>query len=155
MVKDTSISLEYNNVLLDGREDITFSLVGENKLKIILEVDYNYQDYHEDIINSKEYKIIVKDTIYPVINGLSDKTIYVGDNINLEEGIMAVDEKEGEVSFTVEGNVDNKKAGTYEVLVKATDHNGNVTEDTFKVTKFDCMPLTKSSRDYTIIKLEE
>lgn len=26
-------------------------------------------------------------------------------------------------------------------------------EDTFKVTKFDCTPLTKSSRDYTIIKL--
>lgn len=26
-------------------------------------------------------------------------------------------------------------------------------EDTFKVTKFDCMTLTKSSRDYTIIKL--
>ena len=26
-------------------------------------------------------------------------------------------------------------------------------EDTFKVTKFDCMPLTNSSKDYTIIKL--
>lgn len=27
-------------------------------------------------------------------------------------------------------------------------------EDTFRVTKFDCIPLTKASRDYTIIKLK-
>ncbi len=134
MYQDTSISLEYNNILLEGSEDITFSLVGENKLKMILETDYNYQNYHEDIISSKEYTVVVKDTIFPIINGLSDKTIYVGDNINLEEGIKAIDEKEGEVSFIVSGNIDNKKAGTYEVLVKATDQNGNVTEGTFKVT---------------------
>ena len=146
--KDTSISLEYNNVLLDGSEDITFSLVGENKLKIILETDYNYKNHHEDIISSKEYTILVKDTIYPVINGLSDKTIYVGDSINLVEGITATDEKEGEVSFTVEGSVDTKKAGTYEVLVKATDQNGNVVEGTFKVTvknKTTSKPNTNNS----------
>lgn len=152
LFKDTTISMEYNNVLLKEGEEITFSLIGENKIKVILECDYNYKNYHQDVLSSREYTINVKDTIFPVLNGVSDKTITVGDNLDLTEGITATDEREGNILVQYEGTVDTKKAGTYKITIYAVDANGNRSAQDMNVTvknKTSSAPKPSTSKEET------
>ncbi len=86
------------------------------------------------ISQNKSYIITVDDSNYPIIEGVLDKTITVGDSINLKENITAYDVIDGDVDIKIDGSVDNTKAGVYEIKVSATDKNNNLTSQTFKVT---------------------
>lgn len=77
---------------------------------------------------------VIEDTDAPVINGIQDREITVGDDIDIMEGIVAVDYIDGVVETTIEGEVDTKTAGEYTITVKATDNSGNTAEQSFKVT---------------------
>lgn len=63
-------------------------------------------------------------------NRLTDEEITEGDTIDLKQGITARDEIDGNLEIVVEGEVDTNKVGEYEIKVKATDNN---TEVTYKV----------------------
>jgi hypothetical protein len=69
---------------------------------------------------------VIRDTIPPVFEGLTDIDIgkfYVPDYL---DGVRAVDEKDGEVTFTYDvSGVNQSVAGTYYVVYTAVDASGN------------------------------
>lgn len=83
--------------------------------------------------NSTEFTFIYDKTA-PVIEA-NDRTINVGEDIDLMEGVRAYD---GTVDLTasieVTGTVDNTQSGQYEVTYKVTDQAGNTTEKTITIT---------------------
>lgn len=97
-----------------------FSLIGNQAVNILLEDESNNQTELSAILTVKE------DKEAPVISGVKDKTVYIGDAVSYKSGISATDNKDGEVSFTVNSSkVNLKKEGSYEVVYTATDSAGN------------------------------
>lgn len=94
---------------------------------------------------SKEFKVDVevKDTNAPTIN-LKENEIAITEgenfdlNSNIEDVIDSVDgnlalDDETSPHYTIESDLDSNKPGEYNVTVKATDSNNNITETTYKV----------------------
>lgn len=94
----------------------------------------------------KEIKITVQDTKKPEIVLKKDKvTITAGDKLVLKDNVKSVkDPVNGNLKYSDKeikksgyyidkGKMDTKKAGTYEVVIKAFDANGNAAEKSFKV----------------------
>lgn len=78
---------------------------------------------------------VVVDTTPPTIKGLIElKEYVVGDEINLLEGVTAVDGVDGEVKVTVNPEtINNTKPGTHEVTYTAIDKSNNKAEITVTV----------------------
>ncbi len=117
---ETTYNIEINGVKVE--EEYTFDTVGD----IIININTTNDN------KNKTLKVV--DTIIPVISGVKNKTIIVGDKIDLLSGISAKDEIEGKIEVKTDSTVDTKKAGTYTVLVYAIDKNGNRAEASYKVT---------------------
>ncbi len=129
--ENTKITLKINDKEIKEGEKYVFNEIGKYKIDVKLE----YKNEESVIINEKNSEInIMADSEKPVISGISDKTITVGDKIDLKAGITAEDSVDGKLDVTIEGEVDNKKAGKYDIKVIATDKSGNKQEETFTVT---------------------
>ena len=134
---NTTINIEYAGNKISNKDNISFNVVGESKITIILKYTYKYKilkEINKDIEVKKDIILNVVDTIKPVITGVSNKEITVGDSINLLDGITAMDEADGPLEVKIEGTVDTNVAGTYNLKVYAEDLNGNRTEQEFNVT---------------------
>ncbi len=71
----------------------------------------------------------------PVIHGVQDIFIYVGEGVPYRAGISAADDRDGRIDFEViHDAVDHRTPGKYPILYRATDSSGNVTELTATVT---------------------
>ena len=117
------------NVKVDKVSGYDAKKVGGQTLKV------TFSDGDKSI--EKEIKITVQDTKKPEIVLKKDKiTITAGDKLNLKDNVKSVkDPVDGDLKYSIDkGKLDTKKAGTYEVVVKAFDANGNATEKSFKVT---------------------
>ena len=145
-------------IYVDGEEikdDAIISLdeVKTYEIKIELLYDYFYEENgetkSEQIKNSKTFTINVLDTIKPVLNGVKDKTITVGDKLDILSGITATDEKEGTLEVKYEGEVNTSKAGTYKVKIYAEDKNGNRVEQDMTITVKAKATTTKPSTGTT------
>lgn len=131
MKENTQITVKINDASISEGEKYVFDEVGQYKIDVRLE----YNQGKSLIVNEKSSEInIIADTEGPVISGISDKTITVGDKIDLKSGIVAEDKVDGILDVTIEGKVDTKKVGKYDIKVIATDKSGNKKEDTFTVT---------------------
>ena len=126
------------NIKVDKVQDFNAKKVGNQTLKV------TFTDGDKTI--QKDVKIIVKDTKRPEIVLKKDKvTITAGDKLNLKDNVKSVkDPVDGALKYSDKetkksgycidkGKLNTKKAGTYEVIVKAFDVNGNKTEKKFKV----------------------
>lgn len=82
------------------------------------------------------FDILIKDTKKPEIKFKKDTiTIEYGEDFDVSSNIEFVkDEHDGELKYTVEGNVDTKKAGEYIVKIIAEDSSKNFEAKEFKVT---------------------
>lgn len=136
------------------RNDQKYSFDKVGKIKIVIEMGYNYKykifkTVNKNIKVKKNTNIIVKDTKNPILEGITDKEIYVSSNIDLKEGIKAYDEIDGPLDILIEGNVDNNKPGIYSILVKAVDKNGNESSKTFNVTVMEKKQSISSNQPAT------
>ena len=126
------------NIKVDKVQDFNAKKVGDQTLKV------TFTDGDKTI--QKDVKITVKDTKKPEIVLKKDKvTITAGDKLNLKDNVKSVkDPVDGALKYSDKetkksgycidkGKLNTKKAGTYEVIVKAFDANGNKTEKKFKV----------------------
>lgn len=126
------------NVKVDKVNGFEEKKLGEQTLKVM------FTD--GDKTTEKEIKVIVKDTKKPVISLKKDKiTITAGDKLTLKDNVKSVkDPIDGDLKYSDKeikksgyyidkGKMDTKKAGTYEVVIKAFDANGNAAEKSFKV----------------------
>ena len=126
------------NIKVDKVQDFNAKKVGDQTLKV------TFTDGHKTI--QKDVKITVKDTKKPEIVLKKDKvTIAAGDKLDLKDNVKSVkDPVDGVLKYSGKeikksgyyidkGKLNTKKAGTYEVIIKAFDANGNKTEKKFKV----------------------
>lgn len=135
--KNTNITILINDEKLSNKDTFKFEKIGTYTIKVKLEYTYIYSlitFLTKNIENEKILKIVVVDKEKPIIEGVSNKEITVGDNINLQDGITATDNVDGEVEVKIDGTVDNEKPGNYDIKVIATDKSGNTEEVTFTVT---------------------
>ena len=149
-VKDSSIGKDgvYSRLDLKLHDDNKVDYVEVNGKKIELsdntwsdlnDKNAGYKEGENTVIcydiagNATEFTFIYDKTA-PVIEA-NDRTINVGDDIDLMEGVRAYD---GTVDLTasieVTGTVDNTQSGQYEVTYKVTDQAGNTTEKTITIT---------------------
>lgn len=164
--ENIGVSLYLNDKKISKNKEYSFLDSGISNIKIVVkktsdkELQFvidkssiinfikNYKIKVAPIINEYETKVKVNvtDTNKPEINGVSDKEIIVGTNIDLKEGITATDKVDGNLDFEIDGSVDINKAGEYLIKVKAKDKNNNETIKEFKVIvkEKDKVIITKS-----------
>ena len=71
----------------------------------------------------------------PVFEGLSDKTVYLGEGVSYRAKVRAVDDRDGEIDFSVDSStVRTDRVGSYTVTYTASDTAGNKTEVAITVT---------------------
>lgn len=140
--------VDVTNVQLSFQEEPDYNKVGEQDVQILL----------EDTSGNKTVKvaklIIKEDTESPVINGIQAYTIFAGESIDFEKGIVVTDNRDESVKLTVDTNAVNfDKAGQYEVVYNATDKSGNVVSVTTSVTvKEDTeAPIITGVKNQTVI----
>ena len=77
---------------------------------------------------------VLEDTTKPEFSGLSTMTVEKGASPNYTKGVLAIDDRDGEVAFTYDDSkVDLSTAGTYYVTYKATDSSGNTVSSRRKI----------------------
>lgn len=147
--------LQINNEEQQTDNTYKFMQINDNKIKCtIYEVDSSKKVLNINIDNSsflnffknftikyepqeieleKEYNYKVIDTQKPIIEGVADKEIFKGDDIDLKAGISAKDPVDGELEVSIEGEVKKDEVGEYPIKVKAIDKNSNESTAEFKV----------------------
>lgn len=123
-----SQAIAVGDVNLSSNDEITYVTAG---------------DYDNNIVVTdnagNETKVPVKISVInaPTINGVTDKTITVGDTIDYMAGVTATDGKGADITSSVQVDssaVNTGAAGTYQVAYKVTDTNGYTGSATSNVT---------------------
>ena len=139
-IKTSDFNLKDGQKLYVNNTEITsesFKLdkLGDNQVKITSELTYKDTFKKEHNINtSKIVTYKVEDKTPPEITGNEDKTITVGDTIDIKANVKATDNVDGEVEVKVEGNVDTNTEGQYKIKYIAEDKSGNKTEKENTIT---------------------
>lgn len=78
---------------------------------------------------------VTKDDTPPVIDGVKDLDVYIGDSITYMDKVTVTDDYDENPVIDVDtSNVNLYEEGTYEVTYKATDFSGNETSITINLT---------------------
>ena len=97
----------------------------------------------------------------PVILGVANKTIKVGDSFDAKAGVTATDEEDGNLTskITVTGSVNSKVAGQYTITYNIIDNDGNKTTQSMVVSvvpvNVHVTSLVGTNRYDTAIKLSQ
>lgn len=136
--KDTIEVMVGDNNYQKPKMTCTFFNKKVSNIKITKNIDINKLGEQEVIYECEKsffkknasVKYNVVDKIVPELEVDSDEkiSIYVNDNYN-EPTVKAEDNYDGDITDRVEkiGEIDNKKAGTYEIEYKVQDSSGNET----------------------------
>lgn len=123
-----SQAIAVGDVNLSSNDEITYVTAGDYDNNIVVTDDAG-----------NETKVPVKISVInaPTINGVTDKTITVGDTIDYMAGVTATDGKGVDITSSVQVDssaVNTGAAGTYQVAYKVTDANGYIGSATSNVT---------------------
>ena len=116
-----------NGLISSKNKIIDSSKVGT--VRVILET--------ENLVKKKNYykfKILVKDTIKPVITYNKEISITEGDSIDLLNGVSVYDNSLEEIKANVVGDYNINAAGVYNLKYVAEDSSHNVTTEDFVLT---------------------
>ncbi|MBR2407868.1 MAG: transglutaminase domain-containing protein [Lachnospiraceae bacterium] len=101
---------------------------GEQEVEIVAE------DASGNRSTGKCKLVLEKDTIAPVISGVEQRTVYIGDSVAYKKGITVTDNVDEKPKLEIDTSaVDLKKVGWYEVIYTATDSVGNTVSETMKL----------------------
>lgn len=133
-----------NIEILYGNLDITYPSM--------YDVTYNITDSSG---NKTEFirTIYVEDTIAPVMTGLNNLEINLGDEIDLLNGVSAIDNGDGDLttSIVVTGHVNVNIPGTYTINYEVSDLFGNTTTQSVDIkVKDNIKPELNNVTDKTI-----
>lgn len=116
-----------NGLISSKNKIIDSSKVGT--VRVILET--------ENLVKKKNYykfKVLVKDTIKPVITYNKEISITEGDSIDLLNGVSVYDNSLEEIKANVVGDYNINAAGVYNLKYVAEDSSHNVTTEDFVLT---------------------
>lgn len=123
-----SQAIAVGDVNLSSNDEITYVTAGDYDNNIVVTDDAG-----------NETKVPVKISVInaPTINGVTDKTITVGDTIDYMAGVTATDGKGADITSSVQVDssaVNTGAVGTYQAAYKVTDANGYIGSATSNVT---------------------
>lgn len=123
-----SQAIAVGDVNLSSNDEITYVTAGDYDNNIVVTDDAG-----------NETKVPVKISVInpPTINGVTDKTVTVGDTIDYMAGVTATDGKGADITSSVQVDssaVNTGAAGTYQAAYKVTDANGYTGSATSNVT---------------------
>lgn len=121
---------EENLKKLDSKKIIWNDLKLENNNLLPVGEYSGYISYRNKKIT---LKLVVVDDIAPIIDGVKDITIFVGDKVDLIKNIKVTDNSGDELDIKIEGNYDINKSGEYNLSYLAVDNSGNKTKEDFKL----------------------
>ena len=81
----------------------------------------------------KSIKLTVKANNVPIISGVQDHTLAVGDEFEPSKGVEVIDE-DADIELVIESNVNTRIPGVYKVIYKATDSGNKTTREESIVT---------------------
>lgn len=123
--------LEGVSVTDNSGEKITAAVEGSYDIHTVGDYQLTYVAYDSSRNRAEEtFTLSVTDRESPVITFTGYREIFVGNDIDLLEGVSAADNSGEEITVTVEGSYDIHKAGTYELKLVAYDSSLNKTEET-------------------------
>lgn len=172
LIGDKKIVLNYGDEYNESgylgkllKKDITQDIKITNTIKEQIgkyKVIYSYKFLFYNIKQTRTVE--VKDIKGPKIE-LTNGTVYevIENEIYLEPGFIAIDNKDGDVTNKVEvnGTVDTTKLGEYKIKYEVTDSNNNQTNVTRTVKVVKKNPLQMSVLEYNLdgwydeVKLKE
>jgi hypothetical protein len=113
MAGETGLTASY-------KEAPDFTLTGDQSVVIVL------SDESGNTIEQTVTMSVQADTEPPVLSGVADKTVYIGQTVSYKKGVAVTDNKDEKVDFQVDNSkVNLKKAGSYPLTYTATDASGN------------------------------
>lgn len=120
-----------------GQKEIPFEFVNDDNIKV---------KYH--------YDIHVVDTTAPLIWLGNSYNVKKGTEINLTEKILCGDNYDNKPKCEVVGDYNLNETGSYSLVFKATDKNGNTEEQPFTLNVYEPQPssnnnTTPSEKTYT------
>ncbi|WP_066889457.1 glycosyl hydrolase family 18 protein [Clostridium nigeriense] len=132
----------YDGKLIKPGQTMTFDLnIAEdiNNLNGLLSIELAQRMYSTSPEMGRQViygSTTTPDNTAPVINGVTNKQIYVGDTFNTLTGVTASDKEDGDLTskISVTGSVDTSKAGTYNLTYSVTDSKGLTTTATAIIT---------------------
>lgn len=120
--------------------DVKVSVKSDKELDLDPDKDTTYKLTYTatDIYGNKAEEVItltVSANQAPVISGVKDHIIQVGDNFSPEDGVTVKDDKDINIELKVDSDVNTKIPGTYKVSYSATDSGGKTSrvQSTVKV----------------------
>ncbi|SFR77813.1 immunoglobulin-like domain-containing protein [Anaeromicropila populeti] len=135
-------------VFEDGAESKSYDTAGTYTEKVAV------TDASENKTIIEVTFVIVSDTIKPVLHGLKNRTVYIGETIEYLKSVTAIDNKDGDLTNKIEVDstkVDLSKAGTYTVTYSVADSAGNTAKKNKKITvKKDKAPVLSGIKNRTV-----
>ena len=113
-----------NGTLINGDEDVDTSKLGDVKVVLV------FKD-NDSVEQKKSTSVKIVDTTKPVIEGKTEWTTYVGNDVNLLDGVSVTDNSKEEITAIVVGDYDKNTVGTYNLKYEAVDSSGNKEEFAF------------------------
>ena len=113
-----------NGTIITDKELVDTSKLGKKEVRLKI------KNYFKKIRNYV-YEIEIVDKEEPSIEYSDRLSTTVGTEINLLEGVKAIDNSNDNIEITVEGDYDFNKEGTYELYYVAKDSSGNTKKEKF------------------------
>ena len=114
--------VDHSAVTVTYQQVPELTVVGSVNVTLVLTDAYGNTATVESVIN------VIPAANAPHFEGLKDLYIRLGNTIAYKADVTALDDKDGQLSFTVDASsVDNMTEGTYTVYYSATDSDGNTT----------------------------
>jgi hypothetical protein len=116
-LKDIS---DVSDVIVTYKSAPDFSKLGEQEIVLIL------KDSSGNTAELPVTMTVEEDKQAPEFQGVSDKLVYIGDSVSYKKGVTVTDNKDKDLSFSVDNSkVNLKKEGIYTVTYTAKDTSGN------------------------------
>lgn len=116
------------NVTVTYKRQPDFKEIGQQSIAIILtDEGKNVTEYYTSLF-------VLEDKEAPVIHGVADIHLEIGDKISYKKGVTVTDNKDETVSLQIDSsNVKLNQSGEYRVIYSATDEAGNTATEEITV----------------------
>lgn len=123
-------------IFVSVRKVVSGAATKDNSLILNAVNDENAAEGVNDVVTTYKLKVNVTDTVKPVITLVQDEdTITEGDDFDADAYIeSAIDDVDGEITYTTESDVDANEPGTYTVTYSAKDNAGNEASASVHIT---------------------
>lgn len=103
-----------------------FDTVPDSAKEGTFTVKINAEDPYGNKTTASAKMNVITDRTPPVIYGVSDKKILVGESVSFRNGVYAEDNHDGNLNVNVDSSaVNTNAAGTYPIIYTCTDSSGN------------------------------